>query len=180
MKGIIFTEFMDLVEQQFGLEELDAVLSQAEDNGVYTTVGSYDHRNLVKLIVQLSQRTGISPQQLQRIFGQSVFHNLYRTLPSNSSLQNCKSTFQFIKLVEDYIHVEVKKLYPDAKPPRFEFLSDSQTKLVFDYISARCMSHVCLGLIEGCAEYYQQKVAVEMENQSEDGHQVRFMVTLVE
>ncbi len=86
MKGIVFTKFMELVEQQFGLEELGAVLSQAEDNGVYTTVGSYDHRNLVKPIVQLSQRTGISPQQRQRIFGQSVFHNLYRTLPSNSSL----------------------------------------------------------------------------------------------
>ncbi|NVD06839.1 guanylate cyclase [Vibrio sp. JPW-9-11-11] len=180
MKGIIFTEFMDLVEQKFGLEELDTVLSLAGDDGVYTAVGSYDHRNLVKLIVQLSQRTGISAQDLQCIFGQSVFHNLYRSLPSNSSLQTCHSTFHFIKLVEDYIHLEVKKLYPDANPPKFNFVSESETELVFDYLSARCMSHVCLGLIQGCAEHYQQKVTVDMQSCVDDGSQVRFTVRLVE
>ncbi|UPQ89014.1 heme NO-binding domain-containing protein [Vibrio sinaloensis] len=179
MKGIIFTEFMDLVEQKFGLEELDTVLSLAGDDGVYTAVGSYDHKSLVKLIVQLSQRTGISAQDLQRIFGQSVFHNLYRSLPTNSSLQNCKSTFHFIKLVEDYIHLEVKKLYPDANPPSFDFLSESETELVFDYLSARCMSHVCLGLIEGCANHYQQTVDIDMDNRVDDGSHVRFKVRLV-
>lgn len=179
MKGIIFTEFMDLVEEKFGLEELDNVLLEAGDSGVYTAVGSYDHRDLVKLIVQLSKRTGISPEDLQRVFGQSVFHNLYNTLPDNSSLQGCKTTFQFIKLVEDYIHIEVKKLYPEANPPKFDFLSESETEMTFDYMSARCMSHVCLGLIEGCSEFFNEKVNMTMNNVKDDGSQVRFTVSLV-
>lgn len=178
MKGIIFTEFMDLVEQKFGLDELDSILTAAGDDGIYTTVGSYDHRNLVKLIVELSKRTGISPEDLQRVFGQSVFNNLYNTLPDNSSLQGCKSTFQFIKLVEDYIHIEVKKLYPEANPPTFVFISESEGEIVFDYQSVRCMSHVCLGLIEGCADYFDEKLVTTMTNLSEEGSQVRFKVNI--
>jgi len=179
MKGIIFTEFMDLVEQKFGLDELDSILLEAGDNGVYTTVGSYDHRKLVRLIMQLSKHTGIAPEDLQRVFGQSVFKNLYNTLPNNSSLQDCKTTFQFIKLVEDYIHIEVKKLYPEANPPAFEFISESKTEMVFDYLSVRCMSHVCFGLIEGCAEFYNQSLAITMDKVKSDGSQVRFKVELI-
>jgi hypothetical protein len=180
MKGIIFTEFMDLVEQKFGLEALDSLLADSGDPGIYTAVGSYDHRNLVKLIVQLSKKTGISPEELQRVFGQSVFHNLYNTLPNNNSLQACKTSFQFIKLVEDYIHIEVKKLYPEANPPSFYFISESETELVFDYVSARCMSHVCLGLMEGCAEFFNEELSMSMNNVEDDGSRVRFTVNLVE
>lgn len=179
MKGIIFTEFMDLVEQKFGLDELDSLLIEAGDSGIYTTVGSYDHRKLVRLIVQLSKRTGISPEELQRVFGQSAFKNLYNSLPNNSSLQECKSSFQFIKLVEDYIHIEVKKLYPEANPPSFDFISESSTNMVFDYVSARCMSHVCFGLIEGCADFYNEELSIVMEEVLNDGSQVRFKVDLI-
>ncbi|MFM2590231.1 heme NO-binding domain-containing protein [Vibrio sp. TBV020] len=179
MKGIIFTEFMDLVEQKFGLEVLDSLLENTGDSGVYTAVGSYDHRNLVKLIVQLSKHSGISPEELQRVFGQSVFNNLYNTLPDNNSLQACKTSFQFIKLVEDYIHIEVKKLYPEANPPSFDFVSESETEMIFDYVSARCMSHVCLGLLEGCAEFFDEKLSTSMNTVSSDGSKVRFTVNLV-
>ncbi|RJX68360.1 guanylate cyclase [Vibrio sinensis] len=180
MKGIIFTEFMDLVEEKFGLEILDKVLQDAEDNGVYTSVGSYDHRDLVKLIVQLSQETGVSVEDLQKVFGQSVFQKLYARLPENASLLECKNCFQFIRLVEDYIHIEVRKLYAEANPPKFVFISESQSELVFDYHSARCMSHVCLGLVEGCAAHFNQSVSVEMVPQSEDQKHVRFQVALME
>ncbi|MFT6414777.1 MAG: hypothetical protein ACJARZ_000109 [Dokdonia sp.] len=43
MKGIIFTEFLDLVEATFGLEMVDIILnaSKLPSNGVYTTIGTY-------------------------------------------------------------------------------------------------------------------------------------------
>lgn len=178
MKGIIFTEFMDLVEEKFGLEVLDKVLTEAGDEGIYTSVGSYDHRDLVKLIVQLSKESGISPEDLQKVFGQSVFNNLYSTLPKSASLSECKNSFQFVRLVEDYIHVEVKKLYAEANPPKFEFISETESELVFDYRSARCMSHVCLGLVEGCAEHFGESLNIEMDDQSSDNSHVRFRLSL--
>ncbi|MGC9491069.1 heme NO-binding domain-containing protein, partial [Vibrio genomosp. F10] len=81
MKGLIFTEFMELVEREFGLEVLDTILDEAGDSGIYTSVGSYDHKALVKLIVALSKKTDIPSEQLQEVFGQSVFITLYKSMP---------------------------------------------------------------------------------------------------
>lgn len=180
MKGIIFTEFMDLVEDKFGLETLNELLDAVGDDGVYTTVGSYDHKKLVQLIVQLSKKTGIPAEDLQRVFGQSVFKNLHATLPKSSSLDNCQTTFQFVRLVEDYIHIEVKKLYQEANPPKFDFISETETAMEFDYRSARCMAHVCLGLLEGCAAHFGESITVEMKNHDDLGKDVRFKIALVE
>ena len=165
MKGIIFTEFLELVEDKFGLELLEEVLEMSEDEGIYTSVGSYDHKDLVRLIINLSKKTDIDAASLQRVFGQSVFKNLLASLPNKASLAHSNTTFQLI---------QVAQLYPDAEPPEFSFITTTEAQLVFDYKSARCMSHVCLGLIEGCAEYHGESIAVEMTPQNDDQSVVRF------
>lgn len=180
MKGIIFTEFLELVEQQFGLEVLDKMLEMSEDEGIYTSVGSYDHHSLVKLIVSLSKTTDIPPEALQEVFGETVFINLLNTLPNNAGLLDCTHCFDFIRHVEEYIHVEVKKLYPDANPPKFDFVSESETELVFDYKSARCMGHVCVGLLKGCAKHFNQEIEIASKTLNEQGSEVRFTVNLVD
>ena len=42
MKGIVFSEFLDLVEVKFGLEMVDKIIDQSnlESKGVYTSVGT--------------------------------------------------------------------------------------------------------------------------------------------
>ncbi|MCW8332912.1 heme NO-binding domain-containing protein [Vibrio sp. SCSIO 43135] len=178
MKGIIFTEFMELVEQEFGLEVLENMLDESGSEGIFTAVGSYDHRELVKMIVSLSKLTDVPIEALQEVFGKSVFNNLLNTLPNSAGLKKCANTFQFIRHVEEYIHLEVKKLYPDAKPPSFVFISETQTEMVFDYHSARCLSHVCLGLIQGCAQHFNEAVDVEMAPNDGDLSDVRFHLAL--
>ncbi|MFT5708992.1 MAG: hypothetical protein ACI9ES_003299 [Oceanospirillaceae bacterium] len=177
MKGIIFTEFLDIVESAFGLEVCQQMLDQAFDEGVYTAVGSYDHRDLVKLIIALSKITGVPAGDLQEVYGQAVFTRLLESLPFKK--ESGHNTFSFIQRVENHIHIEVKKLYPDATPPRFEFISVEETAMVMDYRSARCMSHVCLGLIKGCADYFDQKVNVTMTPMDANESHVRFDLTIV-
>lgn len=172
MKGIIFSEFLELVENQFGLDVCQAMLDESDDAGVYTTVGTYDHRYLIKLIVTLSRLTGVSPEQLQEVYGESLFIHLFRSMPELEG--SASGTFEFIGKVEEYIHIEVKKLYPDANPPTFKFISKSSAQLVMDYISARCMSHVCLGLIKGCATHFNENIDINMAAQNDDESVVRF------
>lgn len=180
MKGIIFTEFLELVEEKFGLDVLDQVLERADDPGVYTSVGSYDHRALVRLIGELSHLTGIGANELQRVFGTCVFLSLYRAVPASADLSQVQGCFAFVRHVEDYIHGEVKKLYPDATPPKFEFIEESSTVMTFDYLSARCLSYVCLGLLQGCAEYFGEQVSVVMQPQADDHSRVRFTLSMSE
>lgn len=45
MKGIVFTEFVDMVEAQFSADMVDDILDDAApaSGGAYTAVGTYDH-----------------------------------------------------------------------------------------------------------------------------------------
>ena len=177
MKGIIFSEFLELVEETFGMEVCQDMLDENGDQGEYTSAGTYDHQDLVKLIISLSKLTEISIEDLQQVYGKSVFISLLKSMPGLELTSS--STFEFINQVEDYIHIEVKKLYEDAKPPQFVFISQNETEMVLDYISARCFSHVCFGLIQGCAAYYNENVEVKMRPVQEDGSQVRFTIKMI-
>lgn len=177
MKGIIFTEFLDIVEDAFGLEICQQMLDEAFDEGSYTAVGSYDHKDLVKLIITLSKITDVAATDLQEVYGKAVFSRLLKSLPI--PINDKTSTFDFIRKVEEHIHIEVKKLYPDATPPRFDFISETNSIMTMDYHSARCMSHVCLGLIQGCADHFNQKIHVEMDAIKPDQSHVRFHIQLV-
>lgn len=45
MKGIIFTEFLEMVEDRFSPEIADRIIEASDlpSRGVYTAVGTYDH-----------------------------------------------------------------------------------------------------------------------------------------
>jgi len=82
MKGIIFSEFIELVEKTFGLAVCQDMLEENNDEGIYTSTGTYNHLNLVKLIISLSKLTNISVGTLQKTYGKSVFISLLKSMPS--------------------------------------------------------------------------------------------------
>ena len=57
MKGILFTEFLELIEKEYGVELLDAVITAASpklsSDGAYTSVGTYPHSELLALLEAL-------------------------------------------------------------------------------------------------------------------------------
>lgn len=60
MKGIVFTEFIEMVEEVYSPEMVDILLDSVtlSSKGAYTSVGTYDHHELVVLVAELSKRTG--------------------------------------------------------------------------------------------------------------------------
>ena len=180
MKGIIFTSFLDLVEEKFGLEMLEEVISSANlpNGGAYTAVGTYDHAELVQMVVILSEKSSIAVEDLVKVFGQYLFGVLAETYPH--WLQGIDSAFNLLEKLDGLIHVEVKKLYPDAKPPDFECrrIDDSQLEMI--YHSPRGMGDVAEGLILGCAAYFSQSISVKREDIGEKkGQTERFLLTLL-
>ena len=180
MKGIIFTAFLDLVEEKFGMEMLEDVISSANlpNEGAYTVVGTYDHAELITMVVILSEKSAIAVEDLVKAFGQYLFGVLSETYPH--WLAGIDSAFSLLEKLDGLIHVEVKKLYPDAKPPDFEYrrISDSQLEMI--YHSPRGMGDVAEGLILGCADYFSQTIDVHREELGEkNGQTERFLLTLL-
>ena len=73
MKGIVFTEFFEMVEQKFDYTMVDKLLANTElpSGGIYTSVGTYSHTEMVSLVVKLSQETSIPIPDLLRVFNTS-------------------------------------------------------------------------------------------------------------
>lgn len=164
MKGIIFTELLEMVEEQFGLATANRVLAKAapDNEGAYTAVGTYDHHELLNLVVALSEITEIGTGELQRLFGQRLFQRFSQDYVG--FFVGVGGAFEFLERVDTYVHVEVHKLYPEAELPRFDSQREGDNRLTLDYDSARPFADLAQGLIEGCISYYGVPINLIREN----------------
>ena len=75
MKGIVFTEFLEMVEGRLGPEVADRMIEESalQTGGAYTAVGTYDHNELMRMAERLGAATGIEVADLLRSFGRHLF-----------------------------------------------------------------------------------------------------------
>lgn len=177
MKGIVFTEFLDLVEQKFGLEMVDNIIEESnlESQGIYTSVGTYSFSEMLALVTNLSARTEISVDDLLLVYAEHFFGVIERSYPG--LLATYKEPIEMISSIEDHIHVEVRKIYPDAELPTFTTLERSDTSLVLLYKSSRAMYSFGLGLMNKTFEHFNSTATIIMEKLNEEGTEVKFSIT---
>lgn len=181
MKGLVFREFIDLVETKFGDDVADEIIEAADlpSGGAYTSVGTYPHSEMVALVVELSKVTELSVDTLLEVFGHylatEVFAKNYAGFFAETG-----TTIEMLKEVEGHIHIEVMKLYPDAELPSFIFVASKDNRHEFRYESSREMAALADGLIKGTAAVFKETVEVEYKPCVEgDTRFTRFFVTLV-
>lgn len=176
MKGIVFTEFLDLVEDKFGLEMVDKIISASnlKSDGIYTAVGTYEFSEMLQLLQHLSDSTNISIDDLLLVYAEHFFSVLVKNYPDIMSKYN--DPIQMLSSIENHIHVEVRKIYPDAELPTFEILEKTKDSLTLIYKSSRAMHHFGLGLMNKTFEHFNSKATIELEKLTEDGTQVKFVI----
>ena len=83
MKGVVFTELLELVEEKFGDEIADQIIEESDlpSGGAYTAVGTYDHQEIFQLVTQLSAKTNAPVPTLVKAFGQHLFGRFYAGYP---------------------------------------------------------------------------------------------------
>ena len=56
MKGIVFTELIEMIENEFSLKIADDIIqrSNLKSKGVYSSIGTYDHKEIFILVKELS------------------------------------------------------------------------------------------------------------------------------
>lgn len=169
MKGVIFVKFNEFVEELWGDEFWDEIIEEAKlpSEGAYTTVATYKDEELFALIGLIVKKKGLSAEEAQFAFGKWVFKELYEVAPAGA--HDFNDVFTFLHAVQDFIHIEVKKLNPDALLPEFEFLFESDTKVSFHYQSPRKLCYFCEGLVHGLAEHTGQKISVAQSECEHDG-----------
>ncbi|MBV6645107.1 MAG: heme NO-binding domain-containing protein [Cyclobacteriaceae bacterium] len=176
MKGIVFTEFLQFIENHHGYEIVDEVIQQSSlsTGGAYTAVGSYPFEELVSLLTKTSTLTSTTASDLLRSFGHHLFQTFLSAYPQ--FFEGITSSFQILSTLESKIHPEVRKLYPDAELPKFDVEEMNQASMTLLYQSSRKMSDLALGLIEACLQHFGEDGDIAIQLQDDEGEIVRFII----
>lgn len=163
VKGVIFNLLEDVVVAEHGADAWDDILDDAGLDGAYTAVGSYPDEQFGRLLETMSASQGTSPGELLRWFGVQALPRLVARYPI--FFEGHESTKPFLLTLNDVIHFEVRKLYPDADVPEFEFVSGANgdradVPLVIRYRSERRLCMLAEGFIEGAAAHFGEGVSI--------------------
>jgi hypothetical protein len=159
MKGIVFNLLEQAVVREHGEEVWDKLLDSANTTGAYTAVGSYPHQELDALVAAASAMLGQPPDDVQRWFGRAALPLLVDRYPV--FFDGHTSTRAFLLTLNDVIHPEVRKLFPGAYAPSFEFDETSEEALGLTYESHRELCAFAEGLVEGAAVHFGERVAID-------------------
>lgn len=163
MKGMLFTELTDFIERHSDLATAEIIVETAnlESSGAYTSVGNYPHEEMLQLIDAATSILGIPQPDLMRNFGRELFIRLYQSHPDffEDAIPDAPA---FLARVQNHIHDEVVKLYPESRPPELR-VSEGEDCLRVTYDSHRPFALVALGLLEGCFEHFGQSIKIRCD-----------------
>lgn len=156
MKGIIFNLLSESVIQEFGENTWDDLLDAAGLDGAYTSLGNYDDAEIFKLVGVASEKLKLPPDEVLRWFGRTSMPLLQKRYPGFFAPHD--NTRSFALTLNDIIHPEVRKLYPGAITPVFDFDNSNPEELVMGYQSARKLCALAEGFLAGAAEHYGERL----------------------
>ncbi|WP_397447016.1 heme NO-binding domain-containing protein [Polaribacter sp. R77954] len=176
MKGIVFTEFLDLVEKKFGLEMLDKIISESQlsSKGLYSNIGTYSFAEMLQLLQNLSSNTLIPVDDLLLVYGEHFFSVLQDSY--GNLLSTYKDPIEMLSSIENHIHVEVQKIFPKAELPTFIIEKKEENNLIMIYKSSRAMHHFGLGLMNKTFSHFNATANITMQKINEEGTEVRFLI----
>src|SRR5713226_246431 len=152
MKGLVFNLLEEVVVRQHGEDTWDSLLDAAGLGGSYTSLGSYPDQDMQKLVVAASDALATTPSEVLRWFGRMAIPVLEERYSHFFSQHT--STRPFILSVNNIIHPEVRKIYPGAEVPTFDFRDTPDGRLLIGYESARKLCALAQGFVEGAAAHY--------------------------
>ena len=166
MKGIVFVELLAMAEDAFGEDVVDGVIESADlpSGGAYTSVGNYPCEELMTLVQGFSRHSGVPGAELQRMFGHWMMDSFKTHYPQ--FFENRSGSLAMLEAIEDDIHVEVRKLYPDADLPSFETNRPTPDVLDMTYKSPRPLADFCQGLIEASVEKFGETATISRKDRS--------------
>lgn len=158
MKGIVFNLVEDVVTQENGPDAWDDLLDAAHVDGAYTAVGSYDDNQLFSIVDAAASAGGLPPDDVMRHVGRQSLLLLAERFPEFFELHSSVRTF--LPTLNSVIHPEVRKLYPGAQPPHFDFSQGPDGTILMDYHSERTMCPMAEGLTLGAGDHFGETLAI--------------------
>jgi len=108
------------------------------------------------------------------VYGEHFFSVIEKIYPG--LLATYKDPIEMLSSIENHIHVEVRKIYPDAEFPTFVVEEKTKNSLTMIYKSSRAMHHFGLGLMNKTFQHFNSTASIVLEKIKEDGTEVKFII----
>jgi len=179
MKGIILSEFVEYLEEQLGEITAQKIIddSGVTSEGAYARVGMYDYQELIQLLTQTAAETNTDATVLLEGFSDHLFAVFKRDY--SGFFEGVNTSSEMLAQVDNHIHVEVKKLYPDAELPKFEYEKDGNV-MILHYRSPRPLAAVAQALVGACLKFYDKNETLAETIIADDQMSATFKIQLAE
>ena len=170
-----------MVEDRFSIDVAEQIIaaSNLPSGGSYTSLGTYDHGEILAMVTQLGGISGVDLGDLQMAFGEFLFGRF--ALIHGDFMENVPGALDFLEKVEGYIHLEVQKLYPEASPPKLTSHRIDDKNMTLHYSSHRPFALLAHGLIKGCADHFGNKLDIYREDlDGSPGTEARFTLAVMD
>ena len=155
MKGIVFNLLEDFIIDGWGEEAYDEIISLCplRTKEPFIGPGTYEDADLLAIVGKAAETLSVSVAEAVHAFGKYCFPKLASKYPM--FLEGHEHPKTFLKTIDEVIHVEVKKLFKDAEPPRITYVDPAPDQLILTYRSKRGLCSLMAGLLEGVAVFFE-------------------------
>ena len=169
MEGIIFNRLEYFIVEGWGLAKFQKIFEQCPIHVQmpYVEPGTYPGAHLLAIIDQTRAELGISISEALRSFGRFAFPRLAENF--SFFVREFQQPKPFLKTVHGIIHLEVPKVYANAKTPLITFQAPAPGRLIMHYVSRRKLCALFAGRVEGTGNYYQVPLSLSQTGCAREG-----------
>ena len=163
MKGIFFTELLEMAEREYGSHTVEKVISSLDAgyHGVFNPHTDYSYKHFFDLIGLISLEVKLSPSDIAKNFGEYLFSRL--VILFRPQFAGNSDIFQFLEQIDYFIHVKMQEKFPHDGIKGFKTERLDENTFIVSYRSKRELIDLAIGLFMGCQKFFSEDIILNTE-----------------
>lgn len=159
MKGTVVATWINSMAELYGRETIDKVLAANgwSETRIINPLEDIEDQGIQKIVGDVAKSLNKNTGELWKAIGRKNIKSFSKWFPSYFERSSLKS---FLMVMDD-VHAQLTKMIPGAKPPRLIAKELSADELEIKYSSTRGMFDYFMGLMEGSAEFFHERMTYE-------------------
>ncbi|MDK2917817.1 MAG: hypothetical protein PWQ37_550 [Candidatus Petromonas sp.] len=156
MKGTVVSTWINTLENLYGKEIIDSTVKKVgwEPNRVITPLEDIPDSEPKTIVEEVGKTLNKDPGEIWREIGRRNIETFSKWFPSYFERFSLKG---FLMMMDD-VHLQLTKMIRGAKPPRLIATETGHKEIEILYQSKRGMFDYFLGLLEGSAKFFNEKM----------------------
>lgn len=161
MKGVIFQAYLEFIREAYG----EAIHRKLASERPVLATHNYPDDDFFSVLKESARLTGDDEKHLMRGFG--AYFTQHFAPKKYAMFYRHEDFSSFVHDVER-IHDIVTRSMPGARPPHFTYEDIDERTFLMTYHSPRMLGNLVIGLLEGAARYFGNRVSIETVGSGKD------------